>query len=360
MLKEIIVFIISLLALFLILNPGACYVAGIFYDQAKLLLKSEDINDVLNSKNTDKEIIDQLRLVPEVMAFGDKAGFPKTRAYSKYSPLDREVFFYSLSASKKDSFKSYLWNWPFIGSLPYKGFTRIEDARKEEMELRELGYDTYIGESKAMSTLGFLPDPVITTMIDKNDSTELVNAIFHERTHQLFFKKDEVTFNENAAVLLGTLTSLEFFDKKFGPGSAEYRTQKEKINDTIIFSNYIDNFYEELDTLYSKNISSREKLSERELLFKKYKELFRTGIKPELKILFKGFDRREMSNSYILSYYRYYGKVHVYMKVHERLGNDLKKTRVFFNKTANTRGESDKLIENFISSSEVNEGWSDA
>ncbi len=235
MLKEITVFITALLALFLILNPGAPYVAGIFYDQVKILLKSKDIDDVLNSKNTDKEIISQLRLVPEVMAFGNEAGFPKTRAYSKYSPLDREVFFYSLSASEKDRFKSYLWNWPFIGNLPYKGFTRIEDARKEELELRELGYDTYIGESKAMSTLGFLPDPVITTMIDKNDPTELVNAIFHERTHQLFFKKDEVTFNENAAVLSGMLTSLEFFDKKFGPGSAEYRTQKEKINDTTHF-----------------------------------------------------------------------------------------------------------------------------
>ncbi len=106
--------------------------------------------------------------------------------------------------------------------------------------------------------------------------------------------------------------------------------------------------------MYSKSISSQEKLSKRELLFEKYKELFRTGIKPELKRFFKGFDREEMSNSYILSYYRYYGKVHVYIQVHQRLDNDLKKTRVFFNKTANTRGESDKLIENFISSSGAN------
>ncbi len=96
------------------------------------------------------------------------------------------------------------------------------------------------------------------------------------------------------------------------------------------------------------------------MLFKKHRELFRTNIKPELKILFKGFDRREMSNSYILSYYRYYGKVHVYMKVHERLGNDLKKTRVFFNKTANTKEDSDKLIEDLISSSGTNGSWSDA
>jgi predicted aminopeptidase len=202
-----------------------------------------------------------------------------------------------------------------------------------------------------MSTLGFLPDPVITTMIDKNDPTELVNVIFHERTHQLFFKKDEVTFNENAAVLLGTLTSLEFFDKKFGPGSAEYKIQKEKLNDIIIFSEFIDNFYKEMDALYSKNIPSREKISGREAIFKKYAALFKTDIKPGLKVYLKSFDKREIDNSYLISYYRYYGKVYVYIQIHVRLGNDLKKTLDFFNKTANTKGESDKLIENFIRSS---------
>ncbi|VVB86662.1 Putative aminopeptidase [uncultured archaeon] len=344
MLKEIIVFITALIALFLILNPGARYVARSFYDQARLLLKSKDINYILSSKNTDKEIIDQLRLVPEVMAFGDEAGFLKTKAYSRYSALDRDVFFYTLSASKKDSFKSYLWNWPFIGSLPYKGFTRIEDARKEELELRELGYDTYIRESKAMSTLGFLPDPVITTMIDRNDPTELVNVIFHERTHQLFFKKDEVTFNENAAVLLGTLTSLEFFDKKFGPGSAQYKIQKKKLNDIIIFSEFIDNFYKELDALYSKNIPGREKISGHEAIFKKYAALFKTDIKPGLKVYFRSFDKKEINNSYLLSYYRYYGKVHVYIQVYGKLNNDMKKTMVFFSDVANKKGKSDQLL----------------
>jgi predicted aminopeptidase len=344
MLKEIIVFITALLALFLVLSPGARYVARSFYDLAKLLLKSKDINYILNSKNTDKEIIDQLRLVPQVMEFGDEAGFPKTRAYSRYSPLDRDVFFYNLSASKKDSFKSYLWNWPFIGSLPYKGFTRIEDARKEELELRKLGYDTNIRESKAMSTLGFLPDPVITTMIDKNDPTELVNVIFHERTHQLFFKKDEVTFNENSAVLLGTLTSLEFFDKKFGPESAEYKIQKEKLNDIMIFSEYIDNFYKELDALYSKNIPGREKISGREAIFEKYATLFKTDIKLGLKVYFKNFDKKEINNSYLLSYYRYYGKIHVYIQVYGKLNNDLKKTLVFFSGVANKKGKFDQSL----------------
>jgi predicted aminopeptidase len=171
-----------------------------------------------------------------------------------------------------------------------------------------------------------------------------VNVIFHERTHQLFFKKDEVTFNENAAVLLGALTSLEFFNKKFGPESAEYKIQKEKLNDIMILSEYIDNFYKELDSLYSKNIPGREKISGREAIFKKYETLFKNDIKPELKAYFKNFDKKEINNSYLLSYYRYYGKIHVYIQVYGKLNNDLKKTLVFFSGVANKKGKFDQSL----------------
>ncbi len=348
-LKIIIILMTALLVLFLLLNPNAQYIANISYDQAKILLGAEDIDDVLKKKIVEKEIADQLDLVPEIMAFGDEIGFPKTKAYGKYSPLNRNVFYYSLSASKKDSFENYLWDWPFVGKLPYKGFIQLENAKKEELELKELGYDTHIGQSRAMSTLGFLPDPIIPTMIDNNDTTELMSAIFHERTHQLFFKKNEVDFNENAAVLIGTEASLEFLRKKFGPGSAEYRTQIKKLNDIIIFSNYIDDFYKDLNALYSENISSQEKISNREAIFQKHVELFRTEIKPQLKILFRDFDRSEMDNSYILSYYRYYGKVHFYIQAHVKLGSDLRKTLNFFREAANYKGESDQFIGNFIS-----------
>ncbi len=188
-LKKIISLCILFLVSILILNPDALYISGISYDQAKILLRSEDIIDALKDKNIDEGIKNQLKSVPEIMAFGDEAGFPKTRAYSKYSSLDREVLYYSLSGSKKDSFEEYIWVWPFIGSVPYKGFIHIEETKKEEAALKKIGYDSLVGKSRTMSTLGVLPDPIITPMIDKNDSTELIYVIFHERTHQLFFQK---------------------------------------------------------------------------------------------------------------------------------------------------------------------------
>ncbi len=345
----ILFFIVFPILLFLSLNPIMRYIEGISYDEAKILLRSVYINEAIKNKNVGKEIKDQLQLVPEIMAFGDDKGFPNTKAYTKYSILDREVLYYSLSASRKDSFENYQWNWPLIGKLPYKGFIQIDDAKKEEIELKKMGYDTYIGKSITMSTLGILPDPIITPMIDKKDPTALVYNIFHERTHQLFFKKNEVTFDENSAVLLGTLTSLDFFKKKFGTESVEYRTQKEKLNDIFIFSNYIDNFYQYLNILYSKNISSTEKLAKREALFQRHADLFKTNIKPKLNIFFKDFDEKEMNNSYILSYYRYYGKIHVYIQIYEKLGKDLNRTLAFFRAIANSQAKSEDIIEKFMS-----------
>ncbi len=347
-LKKIIPLCILLLVLILISNPDVLYISGISCDQAKILLRSEDINEALRDKNIDEGIKNQLKSVPEIMAFGDGAGFPNTKAYSKYSPLDREVLYYSLSGSKKDGFEEYLWAWPFIGSVPYKGFIHIEETKKEEAALKKIGYDTLVGKSRTMSTLGILPDPIITPMIDRNDPTELIYVIFHERTHQLFFRKNEVTFNENVAVLLGTLTSLEFFKEKFGPQSEEYRAQMEKLDDIITFSNYIDNFYNELNVLYSKNISGEEKLKEREALFQKHIALFKASIKPELKTLFKSFDRQEINNAYILSYYRYYGKVHIYIQVHEKLHSDLNKTLAFFKDAASSKEKPDNLVDNIL------------
>ncbi|MCE8425572.1 MAG: aminopeptidase [Candidatus Methanoperedens sp.] len=347
-LKKIIPLCIMLLVLILILNPDTLYISGISYDQAKILLRSEDIKDALKDKNIDDEIKNQLKSVPEIMAFGDGAGFPMTKAYSRYSHLDREVLYYSLSGSRKDSFEEYLYTWPLIGSIPYKGFIQIEETKKEETALKKIGYDTLIGKSITMSTLGILPDPIITPMIDKNDPTELVYVIFHERTHQLFFKKNDVTFNENAAVLLGALTSLEFFKRKFGHQSAEYRAQMEKLDEIIIFSNYIDNFYNELKVLYSKNISGQEKLKDREDLFQKHIDFFKASIKPELKMLFKDFDRQEINNAYILPYYRYYGKVHIYIQVLEKLGGDQNKTLAFFKDAASSKENPDNLVDNIL------------
>jgi predicted aminopeptidase len=279
------------------------------------------------------------------MQFGDALGFPKTKSYSKYIELNRSVFLYSLSASKKDRFEDYVWHWPIIGSLPYKGFINENDAKTEELTLKSDEYDTYIGQSSAISTLGLLSDPIITTMINKTNPLILINTIFHERTHQLFFKKGHVVFNENSAVLLGSLATLDFVKSKYGTDSVEFRAQNDKIHDLILYSKFLDEFYNELDSVYLSQIPPEEKLAKRTIIFGNYLEEF-AQINPQLKSSFKNFDKKEINNAYIVSQYRYYGKFHAYYKVFEKLGNT-NKTIEFFKQAAES-DEPEQTIKNFL------------
>ena len=348
MIKKLIYGTLVIFALLVIVNfSSITYIASILTDQVHLVSKADDINNIINNEQVDENIREQLKLIPEIMMFGDKIGFPQTKAYSKYIPLQREVFLHSLSASEKAKFEDYVWKWFFVGGLPYKGFIETDDALKEQAKLKQKNYDTYLGESRAMSTLGILPDPIITTMINKTDVTVLINTIYHERTHQLFFRKDEVTFNENSAVLLGSLATLDFLKEKFGEDSEEYKTQVNRINDLLLFSEFIDEFYKELTQLYSSDISSEEKIKKREYIFQKHLQKFKI-IKEKLNKSFKNFDQEEINNAYILSFYRYSGKFHDYYKVYKKLGHNLQETILFFSETAYSSEDPEKFISNFL------------
>ena len=320
---------IALLAVIIILTSSpVSYVLTIAADQIYLLSHSQKIETVLKDPQVDSAIKTQLALVPDIMQLGNNLGFPETKAYARYIPLQRNVFLHSLSATKQDSFEEYTWWWPFIGTLPYKGFINKTSAQREEAELKAKGYDTYLGKSSAMSTLGFFSDPILATMINTTDATVLMNTIYHERTHQLFFTND-IVFNENAAVLLGALAALEFTQQQFGNESAEHVLQQEKISDLLLFSQFIDNCYTELDTFYHTS-TPPEKIEKRKNIFNLCKDNFNDI---PLKRSFKSFGETELNNAYILAQYRYYGKIHEYYQVYEKIG-DIRKTIEFFNQAS--------------------------
>ncbi len=347
--KKIVLAVLTILFLLAIIYiHQITFIISFFGDQLSLISKSENLQTAINNEQIPSEIRQQLTTVPKMMNLGDQLSFPETEAYSKYIQLPREVFLHSLTASKKDSFDEYRWYWPLIGGLPYKGFINKEDALKEQTKLKALNYDTDLGESSALSTLGYLDEPIITTMINKNDSTVLTNTIFHERTHQLFFRQNDVTFNENAATMIGAIAALELIKQEFGENSSEYQHQTQRIHDQIVFSQFINNFYQELAKLYQSPLSSEEKIEQREIIFNQYKEEFKTVKEKQLQRYFKKFDQEEINNAYILSYYRYYGRLHLYYQVYDKLDHDTTKTINFFNQIATGNDDPETEIDAFL------------
>lgn len=202
-----------------------------------------------------------------------------------------------------------------------------------------------------MSTLGYLDEPIITTMINKNDSTVLTNTIFHERTHQLFFRQNDVTFNENAATMIGAIAALDFIKHELGEKSSEYQRQTERIHDQIIFAQFVNDFYLDLTKLYQSTLSSEEKIEQREVIFNQYKERFKVLKEKQLQHYFLKFDQEEINNAYILSYYRYYGRLFFYYQVYDKENRDVSKTIQFFNHIAGGDEDPETAINTFLAQS---------
>ena len=111
------------------------------------------------------------------------------------------------------------------------------------------GYDTDIGDVSAWSTLGYLKDPILSTMLRRREGS-LANLILHELTHGTLFVKNDLELNENLASFVGDLGAIRFLKQKYGPESKEllaYEFSK-KYNDA--YSRHVFRGIKRLDSLY--------------------------------------------------------------------------------------------------------------
>ena len=104
--------------------------------------------------------------------------------------------------AEKDQLKLFSWSFPIVGKVTYKGFFTQEGALKEKGGLDERGYDTYLQPSGAYSTLGWLKDPIFSSMLKWDDGT-LANLILHEMAHATVYFKGKTDLNEQMATFIG-------------------------------------------------------------------------------------------------------------------------------------------------------------
>jgi predicted aminopeptidase len=123
------------------------------------------------------------RRVKDIRRFAmEDLGLRETSSYTKYVDIDRDYLAAVVSASARDSFTRHEWWFPIVGSVPYKGFFNIKDARKEQEKLRKRDLDVWIRGVDAFSTLGWFSDPLYSYM--RNYSVyRLADLIIHESLH---------------------------------------------------------------------------------------------------------------------------------------------------------------------------------
>ena len=222
--------------------------------QASILLNTRPITEVLTDNVFPDSLKKQLRLITEIKQFAiDSLGLDSSGSYTQLYDQQGLPILWVLTASERYKLAAKEWDFPIIGRFSYKGYFDSTRANTEQKQYIDHGFDTQLNEVSAWSTLGYLDDPVLSSMLYRSEG-QLANLISHELTHGTVFVKNNLELNENLASFVGDYGAVRFLNYKFGKYSTQlkrYEFQK-KYGDA--YSQHILKGAKQLDSLYnSKN-----------------------------------------------------------------------------------------------------------
>ena len=318
---------------FTLISLTACsnflYISKLGWHQGFINFHSVPLEEVLQDEDTAPQWREKIHFIEEVKEYGEKTlGLRETKNYTKFFEAKGPVL-YVVTAAEKDRLQLYTWKFPVIGKVTYKSFFTKEAVLKEGQSLEKKGLDTFIQRAGAYSTLGWLKDPIFSSMMEWNH-VALANLILHEMVHATVYFKGETDFNEQLATFVGNRGAIDFLIEKYGAGSKEVMEAIHIQEDDLLFSKWVDQVCQQLSTYYAKEISRDDKLRGREEIFRSIKEEFRE-IKLQFKTdCYKDFEKKDLNNAVLLAYRRYIHSLENFEALYESMGKDLKKVVEFF------------------------------
>lgn len=298
------------------------------YGQASLLFQRESVEQARADLRLSAEQRDRLAVVAAAKAYAQETiGLKRTGSYEAVVVLDRPAVTYVVSGAPKDALQPYLWHFPVLGAVPYKGFFDKSDAEAEKRSLEQRGYDAHLRGVAAFSLLGWLPDPIYSSLL-RYAPPVLANIILHELTHSTVYLKGESSFNEGFATFVGNQGALGFLRGRYGAESPEVHYAAGALRDERRFSGFLAEVASELRGLYRAPLSFEEKLARRAVLFDEAKARYAL-LKLETDH-FAGFSHTPLNNAYLMTQLTYQSNTERFERVYDRLGRDLPKFVRFF------------------------------
>lgn len=297
-----------------------CYTIQQGYHQAKLILRRQNIDEVLKNSSEKPERLQKLKLVPKVLEFAhNEIQLTPGNSYKTYVALDGPSLSYVVQAAEKRAFKLKTWWFPLVGSQPYLGFFEVEKAKKLRDELVKEGFDTSMGGVQAFSLLGYFPDPVYSSMLDGNEIEDFVEVLFHESLHSTLYIPDHSAFNENLADFVAKKATALFFRKNTiqNVNIAAYESRYSKtIAAQRLFKDFLKTAKIEVELFYKNAAINPEFLSD-ELFLKERTKMFdnladRYSVEVKNKVEGTGysyaFRKGQINNATLLGYSLYESK----------------------------------------------------
>lgn len=217
--------------------------------QMSLLWRAKPISRVLKDDKLDPTLRDGLMLVQDIRAFArDEIGLATSRNYTTFVDIGKGPVSWNLVVCAKDQLSPESWTYPVVGTVPYRGYFQSEQAIAAQEEFQAAGFDTYLRGVSAYSTLGWFPDPILSTMLRYSEA-DLADLIIHELTHATLWIEGDVTFNESLASFVGEAGALKWLEAKYGADAPVVIQVQDARADAIVFRKFMHGIATQLDTI---------------------------------------------------------------------------------------------------------------
>ena len=315
--------------LFFMCGCNLDYYVHLGVGQSQMLSKRTPISTLLSNPDLADRIRNQFELIQAILEYAASIGLEPGDNYTTFYDTGEAPVIWGLSASPPDRFEAHLWDFPIVGSVPYKGFFEKDLALKEQATLRDAGLDALVRPVNAYSTLGFFSDPILSVMLEYQPD-QLADLILHELTHGLAYAPDHTDYNESLATFVGRQGSILFLAQHFGPDTPLLKEAHERRIDSALFRKFMISTVASLDSLYSSGLTREVVLRNRHSVFEQRKRDFAQISKQFIRTNYDGFLEWPLNNAKLLSYHRYNTNIELFSAVHKTLGNDLAQSLRFF------------------------------
>ncbi|WP_421682965.1 aminopeptidase [Stutzerimonas urumqiensis] len=187
--------------LLLALTTSGCstYYGQLAAGHLRLLTAREPVAEIVADPARDSRLRARLAAALDARRFASaQLGLPDNDSYRLYADLDRPYVVWNLFATPAFSVEPIEHCFPIAGCVAYRGYFDQGRARAQAARLALRGLDTDVAGVEAYSTLGWFDDPLLSSMLRRDDQA-LAALIFHELAHQRLYVEGDTAFNESYA-----------------------------------------------------------------------------------------------------------------------------------------------------------------
>jgi predicted aminopeptidase len=300
------------------------YLAQQGVGQLRLLRARRKIADVLDDPTVDATTRARLRLAKQARDFGvEVLGLRGGDAFTRFVDTGEAPIAWNVTAAEKDQLRIHLNRFPIVGAIPYLGFFREADARREAARLAAQGLDVQVREVAGYSTLGITADPIYSSMLDGGDA-RIVEVVLHEMLHGTLYLAGQSAWNESLATFVGLRGAAAFFQRRGGDAEARaiLEEAERRERDEEAFSRFLQPVLDELRALYASPIPRDEKLKRREIVFKNAQTEYLRRFPPREGHI-PSFVKQPLNNAILLAYAVYHDYTPQHRRLFRRVADDL-------------------------------------